>query len=132
RTRASARSLPRSWRRRNAASGFHAAARSAGTQPARPQEPCFAPSHRCEKPYAARHAPRPGADVLQHLTASRLRLGLAHYRLRQIADGRDNIRLTIGRRILRAVNYVMMNNAFADTVKRIGPSRLPFGFRFGR
>jgi len=52
--------------------------------------------------------------------------------LRQIADGRDNIRLTIGRRILRAVNYVMMNNAFADTVKRIGPSRLPFGFRFGR
>jgi hypothetical protein len=69
---------------------------------------------------------------LLHIAASRLRLGFADRRLRQIAEGRDNVRLTMRRRILRAVNYVMLNSAFLDTVKRIGPPRLPFGFRFAR
>jgi len=67
-----------------------------------------------------------------HIIAPRLKLGFARAGLRQNADRRDNIRLTMHRLILRAVNYVMMNSAFPDTVKRKGPSRLPFGFRFAR
>jgi len=67
-----------------------------------------------------------------HITASRLKLGFVRAGLRQNADRRDNIRLTMRRRILRAVNYVMMNSAFPDTVKRNRPARLPFGFRFAR
>jgi hypothetical protein len=67
-----------------------------------------------------------------HITAPRLKLGFVERRLRRNADGGDNIRLTMQRRILRAINYVMMNSAFPDTVKRNGPARLPFGFRFAR
>src|SRR5262249_16005738 len=90
--------------------------------PIRP--PCrrHAASHRVDAKDLALHVMPPGVElVTRHSSAWRLRLGFADGWLR----ARDNVRLTMPRRILRAVNYVMMNTAFPDTVKRNGPAHLP-------